>query len=87
MPMMVNKIIFGIIPSQVPFFVRPIGSAICSTVMSKLIDPDINTKLAYVASELEKKQGEWKWFAGGDKDGNPVRNVPLLILGCALLLT
>jgi glutathione S-transferase len=72
MPMMVNKIIFGIIPSQVPFLVRPIGSAICNTVMDKLINPEINTKISWVASELEKKKGDNKWFAGGDKDGNPV---------------
>jgi hypothetical protein len=72
MPTMVMKLIFGMVPGQAPFFIRPIASAICNGVMTSFVDPDINSKISYIASEMEKKQGEFKWFAGGDKDGNPV---------------
>ncbi|UZJ52747.1 hypothetical protein CBS101457_002067 [Exobasidium rhododendri] len=71
MPTLVNKLIFSIVPTQAPFLIRPLAYAICNGVTTKLVNPDLEAKIKYVSSELDKKSGEFKWFAGGDKDGNP----------------
>lgn len=71
MPTLVDKLIFSVVPSQAPFFVRPLVSVIFGTVSKQFLDPELNAKINYVASELEKKTGEYKWMAGGDQDGNP----------------
>lgn len=43
MPMLVNKLIFRIIPSRAPFFLRPLLNGVFSTVSSKLLDPRLKT--------------------------------------------
>lgn len=67
MPSLVMRLVFTIIPTQAPFFVRPVVNAICSGVQSKFVDPDVKSKMDFVGKECQKLNGNW--FAGGDKDG------------------
>ncbi|EST04661.1 Glutathione S-transferase, N-terminal [Kalmanozyma brasiliensis GHG001] len=72
MPTLVMKLVFSMVPPQMPFFVRPIGNIIVSNVNSLFLDPDLKRKSDFIADELVKKcDGGNAWFAGGDKDGNP----------------
>ena len=58
---MVMKLVFMTIPTQpMPFFVRPIARQICSSVQTKLIDPNISTALDFIETHLSKNT----WFAG-----------------------
>lgn len=58
---MVMKLVFVSIPTQpMPFFVRPIARAICSGVQDKLINPNLNTALAFIEQHLSQHT----WFAG-----------------------
>lgn len=72
MPTLVLKLVFVIIPSQAPFFVRPIVHMITSRVQHMFIDPDLSRKIQFVSDSLGKKDASGRaWFAGGDRDGNP----------------
>jgi glutathione S-transferase len=79
MPNMVQKLIFSIIPSRAPFLVRPLVSSICGGITTNFVNPEIKSKIKYIDAELAKKSGEFKWFAGGDKDGNPVSGMWMYI--------
>lgn len=58
---MVMKLVFVSIPTQpMPFFVRPIARLICSGVQAKLIDPNLDTALAFIEQHLSQHT----WFAG-----------------------
>ena len=58
---MVMKLVFVSIPTQpMPFFVRPIARAICSGVQDKLINPNLDTALAFIEQHLSQHT----WFAG-----------------------
>ena len=58
---LVMKLVFKTIPTQpMPFFVKPIARALCGTVQQKLIDPNVNTALAFIEEHL----GTHRWFAG-----------------------
>lgn len=58
---LVMKLVFMSIPTQpMPFFVKPIAKALCSKVQAKLIDPNVNTALAFIEQHL----GQHTWFAG-----------------------
>ncbi len=39
MPILVNKLIFKIIPERSPFFIRPILQAVFNQVSAKMLDP------------------------------------------------
>jgi hypothetical protein len=39
MPVAVMKIVFAIVPTQAPFLVRPLVSAICNGVVTGFVDP------------------------------------------------
>ena len=39
MPMLVNKLIFKIIPERSPFFLRPLLKGVFAMVSSKMLDP------------------------------------------------
>lgn len=74
MPMMVNKLIFSIVPGQAPFLIRPLVSSIFGALTKQIVDPEIKKSIEYVSSELQKvppTSSSQIWFAGGDKDGNP----------------
>ncbi len=58
---MVMKLVFTTIPTQpMPFFIRPVARALCKQVQAKLVDPNVNTALAFMDQHLAKNQ----WFAG-----------------------
>ena len=58
---MVMKLVFMSIPTQpMPFFVRPVARAICNGVQAKLIDPNLDTALAFIEEHLSQHT----WFAG-----------------------
>ena len=58
---LVMKLVFKTIPTQpMPFFVKPIARALCGTVQQKLIDPNVDTALAFIEEHL----GTHRWFAG-----------------------
>jgi hypothetical protein len=39
MPVAVMKLVFAIVPTQAPFLVRPLVSAICNGVVTGFVDP------------------------------------------------
>jgi glutathione S-transferase len=58
---LVMKLVFMTIPTQpMPFFVRPIARKLCTTVQAKLINPNVETALAFMEEHLARH----KWFAG-----------------------
>jgi glutathione S-transferase len=58
---LVMKLVFMSIPTQpMPFFVKPIARQICRKVQAKLIDPNLETSMAFIESHL----GGHTWFAG-----------------------
>ena len=55
---LVMKLVFKTIPTQpMPFFVKPIARALCGTVQQKLIDPNVNTALAFIEEHLGTHPG------------------------------
>ena len=58
---LVMKLVFMSIPTQpMPFFVRPIARELCKRVQKQLIDPNVNTALAFIEDHLSRHT----WFAG-----------------------
>ena len=58
---LVMKLVFMTIPTQpMPFFARPIARKLCGTVMSRLVDPNVSTSLAFMEEHLSRQA----WFAG-----------------------
>lgn len=43
MPILVNKLIYSIVPSKLPFFIRPIGSGIFKMLTEMLCDKPLKT--------------------------------------------
>jgi glutathione S-transferase len=57
----VMKLVFMTIPTQpMPFFVRPIARELCKKVQQQLIDPNLQTSLAF----LDQHLATHTWFAG-----------------------
>lgn len=58
---LVMQLVFGSIPRQpMPFFVRPVARALCAGVQQKLIQPNVQTALAFMEAHL----AQHRWFAG-----------------------
>jgi glutathione S-transferase len=58
---LVMKLVFMTIPTQpMPFFVRFIARELCKRVQKQLIDPNVNTSMAFIDSHL----GKHAWFSG-----------------------
>lgn len=71
-PTLVMKTIFSFLPTQTPFFIRPLVNMISGKVMQMYLDPDMTRKIRFIGDALEKKGNSGRvWFAGGDKDGGP----------------
>ena len=61
MPPLLLKLVFDRVASApMPFFAKPIARAIAAKAMSNFIGPQITLHLAYLESELERRD----WFAG-----------------------
>jgi glutathione S-transferase len=57
----VMKLVFMTIPTQpMPFFVRPIARELCKKVQQQLIDPNLQSSLAFMDQHLAAHT----WFAG-----------------------
>ncbi|EMD34803.1 hypothetical protein CERSUDRAFT_140479 [Gelatoporia subvermispora B] len=63
MPLLVDKLIFQMLPEKAPFFVRPILRAASGTVNGKLLDPRLKIHARLIEEHLAKS-GDF--FAGGD---------------------
>ncbi|GAB2733384.1 glutathione S-transferase [Melaminivora jejuensis] len=58
---LVMQLVFDTIPRQpMPFFVRPIARALCAKVQQTLIQPNVQTALAFMEAHLARHL----WFAG-----------------------
>jgi glutathione S-transferase len=62
MPILQSKLIFEVIPSQVPWVIRPVARAISRGVLRARIDPDLRRAGAFWEAELSTRP----WFAGQD---------------------
>jgi glutathione S-transferase len=60
MPLLFMKLVFGRIPSRLPFFMRSVGRAISKGANKTLLDPQIGNHFMFLESELSKRT----WFAG-----------------------
>jgi glutathione S-transferase len=57
----VMKLVFMTIPTQpMPFFIRPIARELCKRVQQQLIDPNLQSSLAFMDDHLARH----RWFAG-----------------------
>lgn len=52
MPLLVNKLIFSIIPKRVPFFLRPLANLICGGFTKSFLDPRIKENADFVRPHL-----------------------------------
>ncbi len=48
MPLLVNRLVFSMLPDQAPFFLRPLLRPIFSTIDAKLIAGPLNASLKHV---------------------------------------
>ncbi|MCD2176411.1 glutathione S-transferase [Rhizobium sp. C1] len=60
MPLLVMKLIFTMIPKQVPFFMKPFARAISGGIMGRMIDPQLKENADLWEAELSENG----WFAG-----------------------
>ncbi|KAG9125717.1 hypothetical protein FRC07_006484 [Ceratobasidium sp. 392] len=64
MPLLVNRLIFTIVPERAPFFIRPILNMVFGMLDSQMISPRIKANIKMVDAHLAKRPG--KFIAGGD---------------------
>lgn len=63
MPPLLLSLIFSRLPKQpIPFFIKPVVSALSSKVLSTYVNPQIETHLSFMELELSKSE----WFAGSE---------------------
>lgn len=62
MPPLVMTLVFGALPSRVPFFIRPVAKLISDNVQKGFLRPNIDAQLALMEAELARSA----WFAGND---------------------
>ena len=60
MPLLFMKLVFGRIPSRLPFFMKPVGRAIVAGANKTLLDPQIGNHFMFLEGELSRRE----WFAG-----------------------
>ncbi|WFD00001.1 glutathione transferase [Malassezia yamatoensis] len=72
MPTVVMKFVFMIVPTQAPFFVRPVVSMITNQIQQRFTDPDLKRKVEFSAQALKDRDSTGRtWIAGGDSNGGP----------------
>ena len=62
MPPLVMTLVFGALPSRVPFFIRPVAKLISDSVQKGFLRPNIDAQLALMEAELARSA----WVAGDD---------------------
>lgn len=60
MPLLVDKLIFSVLPARVPFFIRPVAALISNAMMKMRIDPELKNHVAL----WEQTLAATGWFAG-----------------------
>jgi len=72
MPLLVNKLIFSLVPGHAPFFIRPLVRLIFSQLDETLVVPQLKTNLAMIEAHLAKVKAATPdaatkgfFFAGG----------------------
>ena len=60
MPLLFMKLVFGRLPSRVPWFMKPVARAISAGADKSLLNPQIGTHFMFLESELYRRE----WFAG-----------------------
>lgn len=60
MPLLVNKLIFSMIPKNVPWVLRPIGTGISNGLMKTVTDPGLSDQLSFWSETLSHSA----YFAG-----------------------
>ena len=68
MPPLVMTLVFGALPSRVPFFIRPVAKLISDNVQKSFLRPNIEAQLKLMEAEL----GKSPWFAGAELTGADV---------------
>ncbi|KAI0300571.1 thioredoxin-like protein [Multifurca ochricompacta] len=63
MPSLTNRYIFSLVPSQAPFFLRPLLKQLFSVLDTKIVAGPLNANLKYVEDALDRSPTGW--FAGG----------------------
>ncbi|KAI0254585.1 thioredoxin-like protein [Lactifluus subvellereus] len=63
MPLLVNRFVFSLVPTQAPFFLRPLLRPIFSAIDGRIVAGPLNACLKSVEDALEKSSTGW--FAGG----------------------
>jgi glutathione S-transferase len=78
MPLLVMKLIFGMIPNRVPFFMRPFAKTISSGIAQQMINPQLKDNVALWERELARDG----WFAGKDfSAADIIMSFPVIALG------
>ncbi|MBV9836316.1 MAG: glutathione S-transferase family protein, partial [Alphaproteobacteria bacterium] len=62
MPLLFMKLVFGRLPSRVPWFMKPVARAISAGADKSLLNPQIGTAFMFLESELSQRE----WFAGSE---------------------
>ncbi|EIW77157.1 thioredoxin-like protein [Coniophora puteana RWD-64-598 SS2] len=62
MPLLVNKLIFQIVPTRAPFLLRPLLRMVFATLTSQLVEPELKKHQTMIEEHLSKTG---PWFAGG----------------------
>jgi glutathione S-transferase len=60
MPPLLLKLVFSRMAKPMPWFIRPVGQKIASTVQQRFIDPQLTTHLGFLEQHLKNNT----WFAG-----------------------
>ncbi|KAF8601468.1 thioredoxin-like protein [Ceratobasidium sp. AG-I] len=65
MPLLVNRLIFSIVPDRSPLLVRPIVRMVFNTLIAQMVEPRLQANSNMIEGHLSKIPG--KFFAGGDE--------------------
>ena len=68
-PLVMRLVMNGVKNAPMPFFIKPIARSISSTVISKLVQPNINKNLAFIESHLSRRE----WFSHGRISGADIQ--------------
>ena len=62
MPLLVNKLIFTVLPEHFPTLLRPLGNILSKQLLAAVVDSDLTRHMDFWETELNKTA----WFAGSD---------------------
>jgi glutathione S-transferase len=62
MPLLFMKLVFGRMPTRVPWFLKPAAKAIAAGADKTLLNPQLGNHFMFLESELQKRE----WFAGAE---------------------